>query len=366
MDITIDEVLKLAEGSYVYIDMRGSVAYDHGHIPGAVCMDSDEFNIDDYSGRKLIVYCSYGEKSVDEAERLRGMGYDAYTLAGGFREWLFHSSDELSTEELQRYDRQIILPDVGIEGQKKLKNSKVLIVGAGGLGAPAAMYLAGAGIGTIGIADADTVSVTNLHRQIIHSTHSAGINKAESAKDTMADINDLIDIRSYPYFITPDNIEDIIEEYDFIIDAADNFETKFLINDACVLNRKAFCHAGVLQYEGQVMTYVPGDYPCYRCIFEEIPHGDDIPNCSNVGIIGPMAGVIGSIQALEAIKYILGAGELLVGKMYIFNGITMNSRLINISKRNCNCRVCGDVRNITDIKDNANEYKKNSNCSGRL
>lgn len=265
---------------------------------------------------------------------------------------------KLTLDEMKmRYERQIILPEVGIDGQEKLMNARILIIGAGGLGSPTALYLAGAGIGTIGIADADTVSLTNLHRQILHTTAGIGQNKAESAKENLMELNDSVQVITYPYRITPENIDEIISDYDFIIDGVDNFETKFLINDACVIQKKPFCHAGVLRFQGQVMTYVPGKGPCYRCIFEEIPERGSIPNCSQAGIIGAAAGVIGCMQALEAIKYILSIGELLTGKMYIFDGLTMKSRIAKFPCASGTCRVCGPKKEIFDVKLNHEEYE---------
>lgn len=271
-----------------------------------------------------------------------------------------HFFRELDTEEVKRYDRQMVLPQVGSEGQKKLKNFRVLIVGAGGLGSPAAFYLAGAGVGTIGIVDADTVSISNLQRQIVHNMETEHINKAESAKLSLQKLNDRIDIRAYPYALTAENAEEIISQYDFIIDAVDNFETKFLINDVCVLMEKAFCHAGILQFQGQVMTYVPGNNPCYRCVFEEMPKSGSIPNCSQAGIIGAAAGIIGSIQALEVVKYLLGAGELLIGKIFVLDGLSMRTRLVCYNNKNESCRVCGRHRTITNIRENADEYIRKS------
>lgn len=267
------------------------------------------------------------------------------------------SLGNLQEREMERYERQIILPGVGLKGQKKLKHAKVLIVGAGGLGSPAALYLAGAGIGKIGIADADEVSLTNLHRQILHKTQNEGKNKAESAKEGLLQFNDEVHVVTYPYFLTPDNISDIIAGYDFIIDAVDNFETKFLINDACVIAGKPFCHAGILQFQGQIFTYVPGQGPCYRCIFEEIPSKGSIPNCSQVGVMGPTVGVLGCMQALEAMKYILGIGKLLTGRMYIFDGLTMTSRIAKFPKSSSHCRVCGLGKDIFDVYENREEYR---------
>lgn len=344
-DITVRQMGMLSADEYVCIDIRGTAAYRHGHIPGAVCWDGDEESFQKFpEDKKLVVYCTYGEKSVAIAEKLVRRGYEAYSLSGGYREWLLQYSDELSADELKRYDRQIILPQVGSEGQKRLKNSRVLIVGAGGLGSPAALYLAGAGVGTIGIVDADTVSISNLQRQIVHSMETQSMNKAESAKLSLQKLNDRIDVAAYPCALTADNAKEIIGTYDFVIDAVDNFETKFLINDVCVLMGKPFCHAGILQFTGQVMTYVPGDYPCYRCVFEEVPESDSVPSCSEAGIIGAVAGIIGSIQALEAVKYLLGAGELLTGKIFVLDGLSMRTRIVPVDKKNEKCKVCGNLR----------------------
>lgn len=356
-NISVEQLEGMPKEEYIYIDMRGEIAYQHGHIPGALCRDCSDNILEGLpKNKKLVVYCSYGEKSIALVQRLIQDGFDAYSLSGGYREWLLHHFDELSAQELKRYDRQIILPQVGSEGQKKLKKSGVLVVGAGGLGSPAAFYLAGAGVGKIGIMDADTVSISNLQRQILHSMETEHVNKAESAKLSLEKLNSNVRIKAYPYGLTAENAEEIISEYDFIIDAVDNFETKFLINDVCVLLEKPFCHAGILRFEGQVMTYVPGKGPCYRCIFEEIPKSGDIQNCSQAGIIGAVAGIIGSIQALEAIKYFLEAGELLTGKMFVLDGLSMRTRIARFDKKNENCRVCGGRRTILNIKENAEEY----------
>lgn len=355
-EITLDELKALQPEEYAYVDIRGEIAYSHGHIPGAICWNREDLPDRLPEGKKLIVYCSFGENSVPAAENLEAQGYEAYSLKQGYKAWLMKYCEELSEEELQKYERQMILPQVGRKGQKKIKNARILIIGAGGLGAPAALYLAGAGVGTLGIMDADNVSISNLHRQIIHSLERVDMNKAESAKMAIRNQNELVRVETYPFFLTPDNAEEIIGDYDFIIDAADNFETKFLINDTCVLLKKPFCHGGILQFQGQVMTYVPGDFPCYRCIFEEIPEKGSVPNCSQAGIIGAMAGIIGSIQALEAVKYVVGAGQLLTGRLLIFDGFSMNMRVIRFEKKNAQCRVCGDKKDINNIKEHAGEY----------
>ena len=256
-----------------------------------------------------------------------------------------------SNEQLERYSRHIILKEVGAKGQKKLLNAKVLIIGAGGLGAPCAMYLAAAGVGTIGIADADEVDPSNLQRQIIHSTDDLGKAKVQSAKETMNHLNPDVNVITYRTFVTSENIMDLIKDYDFIIDGTDNFPAKFLINDACVMAKKPFCHAGIIRFKGQLMTYVPGEGPCYRCVFKNPPPKDAVPTCKQAGVIGAMGGVIGSLQAMEAIKYILGQGKLLTGSLLTYDALDMEFRKIKLPKNTCNCPVCGDHPTITKLID---------------
>ena len=258
-----------------------------------------------------------------------------------------------SDEQAERYSRHLILKEVGITGQRKLLNSKVLIIGAGGLGAPAALYLAAAGIGTIGVADGDDVELSNLQRQIIHGYGDIGIPKVESARETINKMNGDVKVNTYHMFVTVDNIMDLVKEYDFIIDATDNFETKFLINDACVLAEKPFSHAGVVRFTGQLMTYVPKKGPCYRCIFDSPPPKGEVPTCREAGVIGAVAGVIGSLQAMEAVKYILGVGELLTGYMLTYDALKTEFRKIKLPDRVSGCKVCGVSPAITDIQDDA-------------
>ncbi len=257
----------------------------------------------------------------------------------------------LSDEQLERYSRHILLPEIGVRGQKQLLASRVLIVGAGGLGAPAAMYLAAAGIGTIGIADPDVVERSNLQRQIIHTTDDLGKPKVQSAAETIRSLNPDVTVIPYQTTLHSGNIREIIREYDFILDGTDNFAAKFLINDACVLERKPFCHAGILRFTGQLMTYVPDRGPCYRCIFEAPPPANAVPSCREAGVIGAMAGVIGSMQALEAVKFLTGQGELLTGKMLIFDALTMNWRTVRIPAPSPHCPICGTHPTITELTD---------------
>lgn len=256
-----------------------------------------------------------------------------------------------TNEQLERYSRHIILKEVGAKGQKKLLNAKVLIIGAGGLGAPAAMYLAAAGVGAIGIADADSVDLSNLQRQIIHSTLDLGKAKVESARETMNLINPDVKVNTYHTFVTSNNILDLIEDYDFILDGTDNFPAKFLINDACVMAKKPFSHAGILRFSGQLMTYVPGKGPCYRCVFKNPPPKDAVPTCRQAGVIGAMGGVIGSLQAMEAIKYILGTGELLVGHLLTYDALKMEFRKVKLPAARHDCEICGSHPTIARLID---------------
>ncbi len=255
----------------------------------------------------------------------------------------------MTNEQLERYSRHILLKEVGVRGQKKLLHAKVLIIGAGGLGSPAAMYLAAAGVGTIGIVDADDVELSNLQRQILHGTEDVGKEKVISAKETMKRLNPDVKVNAYCTYVTADNIMDLIKAYDFIIDGTDNFPAKFLINDACVLAKKPFCHGGVLQFHGQLMTYVPGEGPCYRCIFQEIPPKDAVLSCREAGVIGVMAGIIGTLQAMETIKFLLGTGELLTGYLLTVDALTMKFRKVELPKYVPECPICGEHPTMTEL-----------------
>ncbi|MCR5665380.1 MAG: molybdopterin-synthase adenylyltransferase MoeB [Eubacterium sp.] len=247
----------------------------------------------------------------------------------------------MTQEQIERYSRHIILKEVGVKGQKKLLEGSVLIIGAGGLGAPAALYLAAAGVGHIGIVDADEVDLSNLQRQVIHTTADLGKAKVKSAEETMKAINPDVTVTTYRRFVDASNIRELIREYDFIIDGTDNFPAKFLINDACVLEEKPFSHAGIIRFQGQLMTYVPGEGPCYRCVFKNPPPKDAVPTCKQAGVIGAMAGTIGTLQAMEAIKYLIGSGDLLTGKLMTYDALKMEFRKITLHK-DCNCAVCGE------------------------
>lgn len=248
---------------------------------------------------------------------------------------------EFTEEQLQRYSRQIILPEIGEEGQKKIAESKVCIVGAGGLGSPVGYYLTAAGVGTITIIDDDKVELSNLQRQIAHTIKTLGMPKAESAKETFQSLNPDVHVVAIKQRVTKDTILDLIRDYDIIIDCSDNFPTRFLVNDACVMTKKILVTGAVSQFEGQVMAVIPGDGPCYRCLFEEPPAPDVFPSSHDVGILGVVPGVIGILQATEVLKILLGKGEILKGFLLIYNALTATFRKVTVPKRP-DCSVCGD------------------------
>ncbi|MBR1870575.1 MAG: HesA/MoeB/ThiF family protein [Kiritimatiellae bacterium] len=256
-----------------------------------------------------------------------------------------------TNDQLARYSRHIILTEIGVKGQARINEGRVLIIGAGGLGAPVALYLAAAGVGTIGMADADEVDLSNLQRQVIHTTADLGKAKVESAAETMKAINPDVTVKTYRSFIYSGNILDIIKDYDFIIDGTDNFPAKFLINDACVIARKPFSHAGILRFNGQLMTYVPGAGPCYRCVFREPPPKDAVPTCRQAGVIGAVAGVIGSLQAMEAVKFLTGAGDLLTGSLLTYDALKNDWHKVRLPPRRADCAVCGAKPTILEPVD---------------
>ncbi len=259
----------------------------------------------------------------------------------------------LTDEQIERYQRHIALKEVGGKGQQRLLNGRVLIIGAGGLGAPAALYLAAAGVGTIGLADADVVDLTNLQRQVIHFTPDIGKSKVVSAREKMAAINPEIKVNTYQEWVQAGNIMGIIRDYDFVIDGTDNFAAKFLINDACVMAGIPYSHAGILRFDGQSITVRPGESACYRCIFPRPPPKDAIPTCSQAGVIGVLPGVLGLIQATEAIKFLLGKGDLLTGRLLIYNALQMSFDVIQI-KKNPKCPLCGETPSIKELRDEVN------------
>lgn len=267
----------------------------------------------------------------------------------------------LTEQQIERYSRHIILQEVGGAGQEKLLSSSVLVIGAGGLGAPAGLYLAAAGVGTIGIVDGDNVDLTNLQRQVIHHTTDVGAEKIKSAEDKMLAINPDIKVKTYMQWAKADNIREIIRDYEFVIDGTDNFAAKFLVNDACYFEKKPFSHAGILRFDGQLLTVLPGETTCYRCIFGGPPPANAVPSCSQAGVLGVLAGVVGSLQATEAIKYLLGLGDLLTGTLLTYNALSMDFRKVQLN-RNPDCPLCGENPKITELKDEEQIVCDLKNC----
>ncbi|HEY4788400.1 MAG TPA: molybdopterin-synthase adenylyltransferase MoeB [Bacteroidales bacterium] len=255
---------------------------------------------------------------------------------------------DFTESQIERYSRHIILQNVGVEGQQKILKGKVLIVGAGGLGSPAALYLAAAGVGTIGLIDGDVVDMTNLQRQVIHFTDDVNKPKVLSAKEKIAQLNPDVNVVTYQELLSTYNIFDIIKDYDIVIDGTDNFPTKFLVNDACVLAGKPFSHGGILRFEGQTFTYTR-DNACYRCAFNSPPPPNAVPTCSQAGVLGSIAGMLGTIQATEVLKFFVGQGDLLTNRLLTFNALSMEFRNISF-KRNPRCPICGEHPTITELQ----------------
>lgn len=257
---------------------------------------------------------------------------------------------DFTDEQIERYSRHIILPEVGGVGQRKILDAHVLMIGAGGLGSPAAYYLAAAGIGHLGIVDFDKVDLSNLQRQIIHSTERIGMLKTESAKKTITALNPDVDVTLYNERINSQNIKELFEGYDYIVDGSDNFATRFLINDACVLMGKTNIHGSIFRFEGQATVFEPQDGPCYRCLYPEPPPPGLVPNCQEGGVLGVLAGIIGNIQAVETLKLVLGIGESLSGKLLIYDALNTEFKKLTL-KRDANCPVCGDNPTIKELID---------------
>ncbi len=258
----------------------------------------------------------------------------------------------LTDEQIERYSRHILLPEVGGKGQEKLLAGRVLLVGAGGLGSPAALYLAAAGIGTIGLIDADVVDLSNLQRQVIHATADIGRPKVESAAAKMRAINPDVRVVELQARLTAANALEVVKDFDFILDGTDNFAAKFLVADACHFAGKPYSHAGILRFDGQTMTVRPGMSACYRCVFSAPPPANAVPSCSQAGVLGVLAGVMGTIQATEAIKYLLGQGDLLTGNLLVYNALKMSFRKVPL-KRNPQCPLCGEHPTISGLTDEA-------------
>jgi len=362
-EVTVQDAKELLEnnGKFVLLDVREKDEYREGHLERAVSLPRGfleikvETTVPEKSTR-IIAYCAGGVRSLLAAKALREMGYrDVVSMSGGYTAWKaagykWVQDYQFTPDQLIRYSRHFLLPEVGEEGQAKLLRAKVLMVGAGGLGSPSAYYLAAAGVGTMGIIDNDVVDLSNLQRQILHSNDRVGMPKTESAKMTLQALNPDVKIIPYQEKLTSQNIMEIIKDYDIIVDGCDNFPTRYLVNDACVLAKKPNVHGSIFQFEGQASVFYPGKGPCYRCLYPEPPPPEMAPSCQEAGVLGVLPGLIGVIQALETIKLILGKGDTLVGRLLCFNTLTMEISTLKL-KADRACPMCGDKPTIHQLID---------------
>jgi sulfur-carrier protein adenylyltransferase/sulfurtransferase len=352
----------IAEESPAIVDVREREEWDEGHLPGAVHVPRGhlESRIESAApdkSRPVLVYCAGGNRSAFAAKTLEELGYEhVVSLAGGFTDWKrngnpFEIPEALEESKRRRYSRHLLIPEVGEEGQLKLLQSRVLLIGAGGLGSPASLYLAAAGVGTIGIVDDDTVDETNLQRQIVHSTERLGDSKADSAKLTIEALNPDVAVKVFKERLTSENVDRILGEgWDVIVDGADNFPTRYLLNDASVWHRIPVVHGSIYRFEGQVTVFKPHEGPCYRCLFPQPPPPELAPSCAEGGVLGVLPGVIGSLQANEGLKLALGIGEPLVGRLLMFDALAGAFTEIRL-RRDPDCPVCGENPTITDYID---------------
>ena len=348
--------LLAADGPPLVIDVRERDEWDEGHIPGAQhvprgFLESRVAGVAADLDTPIVVACAGGARSLLAGVTLAEMGYtDVRSLAGGFTRWKQEGHDydvprALGPEQRSRYSRHVLIPEVAEEGQLKLLDSKALLIGAGGLGSPAAYYLAAAGVGTIGLVDDDVVDVSNLQRQIIHANDRVGMPKGESAKLTIEALNPDVDVRLHPYRVDRTNVLELMEDYDVVIDGADNFPTRYLLSDASLMTRTPLVHASILRFEGHASVFAPYDGPCYRCLFPEPPPPEMAPACGEAGVLGVLCGVMGSIQANEAIKVLLGMGDTLAGRLLIYDALGMSFTELNV-RRDPDCPACSDTATL--------------------
>ncbi len=357
----VNDLLTNNGKSHVLLDVRESDEWRQGHLEGALPLPRGflEIKVETAIPDKnapIIAYCAGGVRSLLAAKAMKEMGYqNVSSMSGGYTAWKnggfkWVQDFQYTPEQLIRYSRHFLLPEVGEAGQAKLLQAKVLMVGAGGLGSPSAYYLAAAGVGTLGIIDNDVVDISNLQRQILHANDRVGTPKVESAKKTLEALNPDVKVIPYNAKLTSENIMEIIKDYDLVVDGCDNFPTRYLVNDACVLAGKPNVHGSIFQFEGQATVFYRGKGPCYRCLYPEPPPAEMAPSCAEAGVLGVLPGLIGVIEALEAIKIILDKGETLVGRLVHFNTLTMEINTLKL-RRDPNCPMCGDHPTIHELID---------------
>ncbi|MEX1295950.1 MAG: molybdopterin-synthase adenylyltransferase MoeB [Candidatus Limnocylindrales bacterium] len=351
-EVSTAEAQAAAADGATLIDCREDSEWEQGHVTGATHL-SKSYIEQDIEGlvpdreAPIVVYCAGGIRSLFTAQTLVEMGYqNATSMAGGFQAWKsegrsWQQPRVLSAEQKQRYSRHLLIPEVGAEGQARLLDSKVLFIGAGGLGSPAMLYMAAAGVGTIGIVDFDVVDASNLQRQIIHRTDRVGMRKVESAELTITDLNPDVEVVAHEVMLGPDNVEELIAGYDLIFDGTDTFETRYVLNDAAVKAGIPVVHASVFRFEGQLTVFQPFEGPCYRCLYPTPPPPELAPGCSVAGVLGVVPGVMGLLQATEGLKVLLGIGDSLAGRLLIYDALDGAFSELQL-QRDPKCPACGD------------------------
>jgi len=362
-EVGVDAVgARLGSGpAVVLLDVREREEFREGHIDGAISLPRGflEIRVEESIPAKdtpIVTCCAGGTRSLIAARTLKEMGYtNVVSMAGGFTAWKnaglpFSQDHQFSPEQLIRYSRHFLLPEVGESGQARLLKARVLLLGAGGLGSPTALYLAAAGVGTLGVVDHDVVDLSNLQRQILHTNDRLGMPKVESARMTIEALNPDVRVVMYRERLSAENALAIFRDYDVVVDGCDNFPTRYLVNDACVMLGKPNVHGSIFQFEGMATVFAPGRGPCYRCLYPEPPPPGAAPSCAEAGVLGVLPGLVGCVQALETIKLVLGAGRPLIGRMVHFDTLGMEVR-INRLRRDPACPMCGDHPSITALVD---------------
>src|SRR5882724_11573761 len=349
------------ERGLALLDVREKEEFREGHLDGALSLPRGflEIRVEETVPEKrtpIIAYCGGGTRSLIAARTLKEMGYaNVVSMTGGFSAWKsaglpFTTDRQFTPEQLTRYSRHFMLPEVGEAGQAKLLAAKVLLLGAGGLGSPTALYLAAAGVGTLGIVDHDVVDLSNLQRQILHTNDRIGMPKVESARLTLEALKPDVRVVAHAERLSSANALQIFKDYDIIVDGCDNFPTRYLVNDTCVMLDKPNVHGSIFQFEGMASVFAPHRGPCYRCLYPEPPPPGAAPSCAEAGVLGVLPGLVGCVQALETIKLILGAGRPLIGRMVHFDTLSMEVR-VNRLQRDPSCPMCGDHPTITKLID---------------
>jgi sulfur-carrier protein adenylyltransferase/sulfurtransferase len=366
---------EIERGGVVVLDTRELHEWNESHLEGATLMPpaevverADEVAPD--TSQRVLAYCASGNRSARAADALQGLGYEnVASVAGGIKAWEagglpVAAAQGLTREQRMRYSRHTLLPEVGVEGQAKLLSAKVLLLGAGGLGSPSALYLAAAGVGTIGIVDDDLVDESNLQRQVIHDTTRVGAPKTESARQSIEALNPDVDVVEHRTRLGPDNVLELLEPYDIVVDGADNFPTRYLLNDASVRLRKPVVSASILAFDGQISTFLPYEGPCYRCLYPVPPPPELAPSCGAAGVLGVMAGVVGLLQANEVIKLAAGIGEPLIGRLLLYDSLGTRFTELKV-KRDPECPICGSSAEELPASEMGKFPNYEAFCAGR-